>query len=90
MLSFCLTFFIHYDIILSRYNDIICEVFLLSFDKTNKSMRTRQVQFRMDPNKLKKLRTAIINDDKLHSMADLFNKAADEYLKKKENSKNIK
>ena len=56
----------------------------MSSDKTNKSARTRQVQFRMDPDKLKMLRIAIINDDKMHSMADLFNKAADEYLKKQE------
>ena len=28
--------------------------------------------------------TAIAYDDNMHSMADLFNKAADEYLKKQE------
>lgn len=56
----------------------------MSSDKTNKSVRTRQVQFRMDPDKLKKLRTAIINDDKMHSMADLFNEAVDNYLKKQD------
>ena len=36
----------------------------------------------MDPDKLKKLRIAIINDDKMHSMADFFNEAVDNYLKK--------
>lgn len=50
--------------------------------KENKATRTRQVQFRMDPDKLKKLRIAIINDDKMHSMADFFNEAVDNYLKK--------
>ena len=54
----------------------------MSSDKTNKASRTRQVQFRMDPDKLKRLRTAIINDDNMYSMADLFNKAVDDYLKK--------
>lgn len=49
----------------------------------NKSARTRQVQFRMDPEKLKQLRAAIAYDDDMHSMADLFNKAADEYLRRK-------
>ena len=48
----------------------------------DKSKRTRQVQFRMEPNKVKKLLAAIALDDNLHSMADLFNKAADDYLKK--------
>ncbi len=50
----------------------------------NKSNRTRQIQFRMDPNKVKRLLAAIAYDDDMHSMADLFNKAADEYLKKRE------
>ena len=54
----------------------------MAYSKTDKSVRTRQVQFRMDPDKLKELRTAIINDDNMHSMADLFNKAVDDYLKK--------
>ena len=54
----------------------------MSSTKINKAVRTRQVQFRMDPEKLKKLRIAIINDDNMHSMADLFNKAVDDYLKK--------
>lgn len=70
------------DIIISRYNDIILEV--LSLVKENKANRTRQVQFRMDPDKVKRLLAAIAYDDNMHSMADLFNKAADEYLKKQE------
>lgn len=49
--------------------------------KESKSNRTRQVQFRMDPDKVKRLLAAIAYDDNMHSMADLFNKAADEYLK---------
>lgn len=52
--------------------------------KENKATRTRQVQFRMNPDKVKRLITAIAYDDNMHSMADLFNKAADEYLKKQE------
>lgn len=38
----------------------------------------------MDPDKVKRLIAAIAYDDNMHSMADLFNKAADEYLKKQE------
>ena len=38
----------------------------------------------MDPNKVKRLIAAIAYDDNMHSMADLFNKAADEYLNKQE------
>ena len=49
--------------------------------KESKSNRTRQVQFRMDPDKVKRLLAAIAYDDNMHSMADLFNKAADEYSK---------
>lgn len=52
--------------------------------KESKSNRTRQVQFRMDPDKVKRLLAAIAYDDDMHSMADLFNKAADEYLKNQE------
>ena len=52
--------------------------------KGNKATRTRQVQFRMDPIKVKRFLAAIAYDDYMHSMADLFNKAADEYLKKQE------
>ena len=57
---------------------------MLSLIKENKATRTRQVQFRMDPVKVKRLLAAIAYDDNMHSMADLFNKAADEYLKKQE------
>ena len=49
--------------------------------KENKANRTRQVQFRMDPEVFKKLKATIVFDKDMHSMADLFNKAADEYLK---------
>ena len=52
--------------------------------KENKATRTRQVQFRMEPDKVKRLLATIAYDDEMHSMADLFNKAADEYLKKHE------
>lgn len=52
--------------------------------KECKSNRTRQVQFRMDPDKVKRLLAAIAFDDNMHSMADLFNKAADDYLKDQE------
>ena len=52
--------------------------------KENKSTRTRHVQFRMNPDKVKRLLAAIAYDDDMHSMADLFNKAADEYLRKQE------
>ena len=56
-------------------------------DCTDKSNRTRQVQFRMEPEKVKLLLSAIALDDDMHSMADLFNKAADEYLKKQKEEK---
>ena len=46
-----------------------------------KANRTRQVQFRMDPELAKRLQAAIIFDDRMHSMADLFNDAAEAYLK---------
>ena len=52
--------------------------------KECKSNRTRQVKFRMDPDKVKRLLAAIAYDDNMHSMADLFNKAADDYLKDQE------
>lgn len=54
-------------------------------EEKNKAARTRQVQFRMNPNKVKQLLAAIAYDDDMHSMADLFNKAADEYLEKQNN-----
>lgn len=50
----------------------------------NKETRTSQVQFRMNPEKVKRLLAAIAYDDNMHSMADLVNKVADEYLKKQE------
>lgn len=53
-------------------------------DKENKANRTRQVQFRMDPDVFNKLKATIVFDKEMHSMADLFNKAAYEYLKKQE------
>ena len=56
-------------------------------DIVGKSNRTRQVQFRMDPDKLKQLRATIAYDDNIHSMADLFNMAVDEYLKKRNEEK---
>lgn len=52
--------------------------------KESKANRTRQVQFRMGPYKVKRLLAAIAYDDNMHSMADLFNKAADDYLKDQE------
>lgn len=38
----------------------------------------------MDPDKVKRLLATIAYDDNMHSMADLFNKAPDEYLKNQE------
>lgn len=57
---------------------------MLSLVKENKTARTRQVQFTMDPDKVKRLLAAIDYDDDMHNMSDLFNKASDEYLKKQE------
>ncbi len=51
--------------------------------KANKANRTRQVQFRMDPKIFNKLKSTIVYDEELHSMADLFNDAAKKYLKEK-------
>jgi len=57
--------------------------------KENKANRTRQVQFRMDPEIFNKLKATIVYDKDMQSMADLFNEAADEYLKNhKENGEN--
>ena len=56
----------------------------MSRKATFRAERTRQVQFRMDPDKVKRLLAAIAFDDDMHSMADLFNKAADEYLERQE------
>ena len=38
----------------------------------------------MDPDKVKRLLAAIAYDDNMHSMADLFTTAADDYLKDQE------
>lgn len=51
--------------------------------KEDKSKRTQQIQFRMAPDKLKQLKALIAYDDETRSMADLFNKAADEYIEKR-------
>jgi len=48
--------------------------------KGDKANRTRQIQFRMDPDLAKQLQAAIVFDDSMHSMADLFNEAAEAYL----------
>ncbi len=76
------------DIIISRYNDIILEVIFLV--KENKANRTKQVQFRMDPELFNKLKATIVYDKNMHSMADLFNEAAEKYLKEREIGGNIK
>lgn len=76
------------DMIISRYNDIILEVIFLV--KENKANRTKQVQFRMDPELFNKLKATIVYDKNMHSMADLFNEAAEKYLKEREIGGNIK
>lgn len=53
----------------------------LSRKATFRAERTRQVQFRMNPDTFKKLYIAVISDDDMPSMADLFNSAAEAYLK---------
>ena len=58
-------------------NDIVVLI------KENKANRTRQVQFRMDPKIFNKLKSTIVYDEELRSMADLFNEAAKKYLKEK-------
>ena len=87
-LSQIIDFFIQNDIIISRYNDIILEVIFLV--KENKANRTKQVQFRMDPELFNKLKATIVYDKNMHSMADLFNEAAEKYLKEREIGGNIK
>lgn len=52
----------------------------MSRKATFRAERTRQVQFRMNPDTFKKLHIAVINDDDMLSMADLFNSAAEAYL----------
>lgn len=49
--------------------------------KGDKANRTRQIQFRMEPDLAKRLQAAIVFDDSMHSMADLFNEAAEAYLR---------
>ena len=51
--------------------------------KENKANRTRQVQFRMDPKIFNKLKSTIVYDEEIRSMADLFNEAAKKYLEEK-------
>lgn len=51
--------------------------------KENKALRTRQVQFRMEPKIFHKLKATIVYDEQMHSMADLFNDAAKKYLKER-------
>lgn len=51
--------------------------------KESKATRTKQVQFRMDPKMFNKLKATIVYDENTHSMADLFNKAAQKYLEEK-------
>ena len=58
--------------------------------KEDKTKRTQQIQFRMNPEKLKELKALIAYDDETHSMADLFNKAADEYIEKRNKDKGDK
>ena len=52
----------------------------MSRKATFRAERTRQVQFRMNPDTFKKLHIAVISDDGMSSMADLFNSAAEAYL----------
>lgn len=53
--------------------------------QATKSNRTKQVQFRMPVMLHNKLRKLLIDNNV--SMADLFNKAAEEYIKSKEKEK---
>lgn len=76
-----MTIFAINDIIISRYNDIILGGVVLK--RGTKASRTRQVQFRMEPEVFNKLKSTIVFDEKMHSMADLFNDAAKKYLKEK-------
>ena len=59
-------------------------------EQTTKSDRTKQVQFRMPTALHNQLRKLLIDEN--ISMADLFNKAAEEYInnRKKENESNDK
>lgn len=53
--------------------------------EATKSDRTKQVQFRMPTVLHNQLRKLLIDEN--ISMADLFNKAAEEYIKSKEKEK---
>ena len=53
--------------------------------EATKSDRTKQVQFRMPTVLHNQLRKLLIDEN--ISMADLFNKAAEEYIKNKEKEK---
>ena len=53
--------------------------------EATKSDRTKQVQFRMPTVLHNQLRKLLIDENV--SMADLFNKAAEEYIKSKEKEK---
>ena len=53
--------------------------------QATKSDRTKQVQFRMPAVLHNQLRKLLIDEN--ISMADLFNKAAEEYIKSKEKEK---
>ena len=53
--------------------------------EATKSDRTKQVQFRMPTVLHNQLRKLLIDEN--ISMADLFNKAAEEYIKNKEKDK---
>ena len=53
--------------------------------QATKSDRTKQVQFRMPTVLHNQLRKLLIDEN--ISMADLFNKAAEEYIKSKEKEK---
>ena len=54
-------------------------------EQATKSDRTKQVQFRMPTALHNQLRKLLIDEN--ISMADLFNKAAEEYIKSKEKGK---
>ena len=76
-----------YDIIVSRYFDIMISFMIGGgiMKQATKSDRTKQVQFRMPTVLHNQLRKLLIDEN--ISMADLFNKAAEEYIKSKEKEK---
>ena len=75
---------------ISLYQDIMISFMEVFLNNMNKETRTKQVQFRMDPDIFKKLKAAVALDDEVYSMADLFNKAAYDYLKEKNYLEDIK